>query len=107
MIKVFISQLMMEKSDEEILKRREELRSVVTKELESRGIHEIEFIDTFVHDDVPEYVNVPVWFLAESIRKLSGADYCYFEYGWPAARGCKIEHRICELYNIPILKISR
>lgn len=106
-MKVFISQLMKEKTDEEILKTREYLRAKVTKELESRGVKEVEFIDTIVHVEVPETCqNVPVWFLADSIRKLSEADYAYFEDEWVTARGCRIEHRICLDYNIPILKIE-
>lgn len=106
-MKVFISQLMKEKTDDEILKTRDYLREKITKELKSRGIKEVEFIDTMKHDAVPETCqNIPVWFLADSIRKLSEADYAYFEPGWVAARGCKIEHRICLDYNIPILKIE-
>lgn len=105
-MKVFISQLMKEKTDEEILKTREYLRAKVTKELESRGVKEVEFIDTMVHD-VPETCqNVPVWFLADSIKKLSEADYAYFEQGWVGARRCSVEHKVCLAYNIPILKLS-
>lgn len=105
-MKVFISQLMKEKTDAEILARRCELIQKVEKELHSRGVKDIEFIDTMTHEQPPVGANIPVWYLADSIEKLAGADYAYFEQGWVGARECSIEHKVCLSYNIPILKLS-
>lgn len=106
MVKVFISQVMKGLSDEQIKLNRENVRTNVKQELESRGIKEIEFIDTMIHDEPPEEVNIPVWYLGNSIKQLATADYAYFDDGWVAARGCKIEHSIAKAYNIPILRLT-
>ena len=66
-MKIFISQPMNGKSDEEIIQEREE----IIKVLEDRfGKDNIEFIDSFFDDTVKD-VNIPVFLLGESIKKLS------------------------------------
>lgn len=34
---------------------------------------------------------------------MSGADLVVFAPDWHTARGCRIEHLVCELYGIPTL----
>jgi hypothetical protein len=94
--KVFVSQPMAGKPKELI---REERASVV-KELEDLGY---EVIDSIVADTPEEASNKPVFYLSQSILKLSQADYAYFMIGWSGARGCQIEYEIATRYNIPIL----
>lgn len=106
-MKVFISQLMNGMSDDEILKKREELRATLKKELEGRGIKNIEFSDTWCKVEPPIGVNIPVWYLADSIKRIAESDYAYFEDGWCGHAGCRIEHKICLEYNIPILKLIK
>lgn len=94
--KVFISQPMMGKSNEQIRNEREEL----VKDLEEEGF---EVIDSIVAETPEEAFNEPVYYLSQSILLLSQADYAYFMPGWDKARGCEIEHDICVRYSIKIM----
>lgn len=100
MKKVFISQPMRGLTDEEILKKREDIK----KDIETKINEEIEFIDSFM-EDYPGEINkhIPVWYLGKSIQLLSQADLVYFGEGWQNARGCKIEYQIAEEYGINII----
>ena len=92
--KVFIIQLMSGRSDEEVLDE----RKAVERQLREWGYEPIE---SYVEEDAPEGVCIPVWYLARSIEKLSEADYIYLIDGWEKGRGCKIERDIAEAYGIP------
>ena len=46
--------------------------------------------------------NHAVKMLGESISNLSYADVVLFAKGWENFPGCRIEHRVCTYYNIPI-----
>lgn len=48
-------------------------------------------------------VNESVGYLGRSIILLSTCSAAYFCKGWENARGCVIEHEICEKYGIKIL----
>lgn len=90
--KVFISQPMKGKTNEEIKQERE------------RIIHELGeavVIDSFFEGS--SHNANPVWFLGESLKALSQADAAYFAPGWDSARGCKIEHAVCMEYDIEII----
>lgn len=88
-MKVFISQPMNGKTNEEIIKERSSLVSF----LNNNGY---EVIDSIIEDDI----NNPVYLLGESIKLLSNADYIYMMEGWDNSRGCKIEKLIADSYNI-------
>lgn len=77
--KVFISQPMMGKSNEQIRNEREEL----VKDLEEEGF---EVIDSIVAETPEEAFNEPVYYLSQSILLLSQADYAYFMPGWDNKR---------------------
>lgn len=94
MKKLFISQPMVDKSDEDILKVR---KDAIKKAEELLG-EEVEVIDSFF-EKVPHDVK-PLWYLAKSLELLSGADVAYFAEGWQDYRGCLIEHRCCNDYEI-------
>lgn len=94
MKKLFISQPMRGKTDEEILAERE---SAIKKAIEIMN-DEVEIIDTF-------YTNFstdakPLEFLARSILDLSGADVAMFIGDWQNYRGCRIEHECAKEYGI-------
>lgn len=72
MTKIFISQPMNGKTDEEIKKEREKA-PIGAK---------------------------PLWFLGKSIELLSNANVVYFVKGWKEARGCRIEHQCAVQYGI-------
>lgn len=63
-------------------------------------------IDTFSKEEAPE-INVPsLWYLGDSIRLLGMADLVIFDKDWRKARGCRVEHAICELYGIPYMYVD-
>lgn len=97
MKKLFISQPMRGKTDEEILKVREEIR---TRAEQTIG-EPVELINSFI-EDYPGEINksIPVWYLGKSILFLSQADIAYFGGDWRNARGCKIEHEVAVQYGI-------
>lgn len=43
-------------------------------------------------------------YLAESIRYLGKADMAVFGKGWSKSGGCRVEHLVCEEYDIPYLQ---
>lgn len=99
MIKVFISQPMRGKTDEEILKKIseaiEKVKDIVNED--------VKLIDSFIEDD-PKYIkNTSLWYLGRSIEFLSDADVAYFTNDWKEARGCKIEHECAKAYGVPIV----
>ena len=93
-MKVFISQPMKDKTNEEILKEREQLIENAKK----RYGDDIEVIDSFFKD--APYDAKPLWFLGKSIELLSTADVAYFAKDWETARGCRIEHDCAVEYDI-------
>ena len=97
-MKIFISQPMFGKTNEQINIEREEL----VNKLQSEG-HEI--IESVIDDYAPPTITKQgTWYLGKSIQMLSQADTAYFMDGWENARGCKLEHAICVAYEIPIMK---
>lgn len=96
---VFISQPMKDKTDEEI----EIERNAIIQKLEEKYGDNFEIIDSFLKG-LPHDVR-PVWCLGLSLELLSNADVCVFARGWNEARGCSIEHKVCEEYHITIWEI--
>lgn len=94
MKKLFISQPMKGKTDEEILKERE----LAVKKAEELLKEPVEIIDSFFQGAPADAK--PLWFLGKSLELLSNADVAYFAKGWHEARGCKIEHNCCLAYEI-------
>ena len=89
MKKLFISQPMRGKTDEEI-KAIEAASELVGEPME--------VIDSFF-EKAPADAK-PLWFLGKSLELLAGADIAYFAKGWQDARGCRIEHTCAVEYNI-------
>lgn len=102
MIKVFISQPMKDKTEEEIKSERE--RAIdICKKMTKEG--NVEIVDSYFEDDPDsEILHKAVFYLGKSIQKISEADVAYFVKGWNKYRGCQIEHLICKQYNIPTLE---
>ena len=98
MKKLFISQPMRGKTDEEILAERK-------KAIESaeRNLGEpVEVIDSFFQH-APADAR-PLWFLGKSLELLSTADIAYFAKGWEDARGCRIENQCAIEYGIEVIE---
>ena len=90
MKKLFISQPMRGKTDNEILTAREK----AIKSAEKQVGEPVEVIDSFFQSAPVDAK--PLWYLGESLKLLAEADVAYFAKGWSEARGCKIEH-ICAI----------
>ena len=100
MKKLFISQPMKGKTDEEILKERE--KAIASAKRNFVEDEEIEVIDSFFQS-APADAR-PLWFLGKSLELLSTADIVYFAKGWENARGCRIE-KICAIeYGIDVIE---
>ena len=97
MKKVFISQPMRGKTDDEI---KIERAKAIERVKEILG-HDVEVIDSFFEGSPHDAK--PLWFLGKSFELLSTADYAYFVKGWSFARGCCLEHTACIQYDITIL----
>lgn len=96
MIKVFISQPMKDKSDEDILNERKTSIDVV----KSLYNDEVEIIDSYFADYNPNNGCIPLKYLSKSLELLADADVAYFAKEWERARGCKIEHDAAVAYGI-------
>ena len=92
MPKIFISQPMNGKTNEEI----ENERNYIIDRLRENEC--VEIIDSFFKDN--PYEASPLWYLGESIKLMSEADVVFFCNGWQTARGCQIEHDCALEYGI-------
>lgn len=100
MKKVFISQPMNGKSENEILEQREK----VIEYSKSLFGDDIEIIDSYLKES---HENArPLGYLAESLNLLSKANVAVFAKGWEKARGCRIEHECSLEYDIPTVELS-
>lgn len=97
MKKLFVSQPMKDKSNDEILAEREK---AINKAEEILG-EQVEVIDSFF-ENAPANAR-PLWFLGKSLELLSTADIAYFADGWTEARGCRVEHLCAVEYGIDII----
>lgn len=97
MVKLFISQPMNGRTDEEILAERKAAIDIVKATISE----EVEELDTFF----AEGLKSPLHYLAKSIEYLADADLAVFLKGWEHARGCSIEHQCCVDYGIDVMYI--
>ena len=99
MKKVFISQPMRGKTDEEILKEREKLANVA----KAYAGEDVEVLDTFFKD----FNGNALEYLGKSISMLAQADFAVFGEGCTGARGCRVEYEACVQYGIPVMFIHK
>ena len=97
MKKLFISQPMKGKTDEEILAAREK----AIRSAEEKLGEPVEVIDSFFQS-APADAR-PLWFLGKSLELLAKADVAYFANGWEDARGCRIENTCAIEYGIDLV----
>ena len=98
-MKIFISQPMRGKTDEEIKAEREHL---IGKAREHYGA-DIEVVDSFF-EGAPADAR-PLWFLGKSLELMSTADAAVFAHDWEGARGCRIENMAAILYGLEVLEV--
>lgn len=99
-VRLFISQPMRGKSDEEIKSEREKLVEIAEAVYFGRG--EVEVIDSFFKGglDVPAGAKAPLYYLSKSLELLATADVAIFAKDWREARGCRIEHECAAGYGV-------
>lgn len=98
-MKIFISQPVDGKTEEEILEERDNIISF----LENAIYGPIEIINSYFNASKTGDNIDGIWNLGMSLMKLSEADRVVFGKGWNKSQDCIIEHKVCELYDIPIL----
>lgn len=99
MKRIFISQPMKDKTDEQILKERERAFSAVKEKFNGEDVEVIDsFFQSALHDAKP------LWFLGKSLELLSTADVAYFIGEWKNYRGCKIENTCAKEYGIETIE---
>ena len=91
-MKLFISQPMKGKTDEQILEERNKAAGLFILEGEN-----VEVIDSFIKDAPAQAA--PLWYLGESIKLLCEADVVYFCKDWQKYNGCTIEHECAVRYG--------
>lgn len=94
-MKIFISQPMNKKTNEEIKKERERAKQNIKERYPNE---EIEIIDSFF-ENAPHDAK-PLWFLGKSLELLSTADIAYFISDWRNYRGCRVEFECAIQYGI-------
>lgn len=95
MKKLFISQPMRDKTDEEILAERQKAIDKAEKVLGEK----VELIDSFFQD-VPEVKTKGLYYLGKSLELLATADVAFFCKGWQGYRGCRVEHTCAIEYDV-------
>lgn len=99
MKRIFISQPMKDKTDEQIFKERERAVSAVKEKFNGEDAEVIDsFFQSAPHDAKP------LWFLGKSLELLSTADVAYFIGEWKNYRGCKIENTCAKEYGIETIE---
>lgn len=113
-MKIFISQPMKGYSNFEIA---DNIKRQITAALKEKYGYNIEIIDSFISCS-PDGAK-PLWFLGESLKRLSRADIAVFSYKYPSqkeraigiknihlTKGCKIEEMCAKSYDILCLYID-
>lgn len=96
-MKLFISQPMRNKTDEQIKAERRRAYYWMEAHYPIMDGEEIEIIESFI-EGAPTQAN-PLWYLGESIKMLSEADVVYFCKDWERYDGCTIEHECAVRYG--------
>lgn len=103
MKKIYLVTPMRGRTAEEIKAYRKKQKAVVEVVLGE----EVEVIDSYIEGKPPVDNNEAIWYLGESIKKMSYADMVAFPC-WKvcdAFKGCRIEKVISEKYGIPKIEI--
>ena len=104
-VRLFISQPMRGKTDEQIESEREKLVEIA--EAVYFGGGGVEVIDSFFKGglDVPTGAKAPLYYLSKSLELLATADVAIFAEDWQGARGCCIEHECAKQYRVPMIEL--
>lgn len=102
-MKVFISQPMKGKTEQEILEERKDIiAQIKTYHPGAEIIDSYKLLKDYI---IADDEKTSLKFLGESIKALADADAAWFPKGWDKARGCRIEHHCASEYGITIIEI--
>jgi hypothetical protein len=104
MKKIMISQPMYVLTDEQISETRNKFLDFAAKE-------NLKVVNTYFKDEWfakielnnVGVIQVPIYYLAKALEKMSHCHIVYFAKGWENARGCKIEHEVALQYGLSII----
>lgn len=96
---VYISQPMSDKSDQEIVTVREKIFGDFRAEHPEATLLG-SYLDQAELQKMPVYKNQPVALLGEALQIMADADVVLFAPGWEHYRGCRIEDRVANYYDI-------
>ncbi len=103
MKKLFISCPMRDRTEEQIRATMTQMHRIA----EAVFGEELEVIETYLEDTPPSTKNAALWYLGESIKMLSEADYFIGIYDNERAfNGCFIENQAAKMYDIPSYSIN-
>lgn len=104
-VRLFISQPMRGKTDEQIESEREKLVEIA--EAMYFGGGGVEVIDSFFKGglNAPAGAKAPLYYLSKSLELLATADVAIFAEDWQGARGCRIEHECAKQYRVPMIEL--
>lgn len=97
--RVFISQPMRGKSEDEIISERSK---AIEKVREHYG--DVDVIDSYIEGE-SSTKNDALYKLGQSLQMLADADVAVFINGWDDARGCRIENTAAIEYGIEVMEI--
>lgn len=92
-MKVFISQPMNGRTNEDIVLERNRIKDELSK------YFDVQILDTLFDFDDRD----PLYFLGKSIEVMAEADLVVFSSNWESARGCRIEYRCAMEYGKKIM----
>ena len=103
MKKLFISCPMRDRTDENIRNSMARMHKIA----EGWFGEELEVIPTYIPDSAPENITRSrIWYLGESIKMMSEADY-FIGIEWdPAVPGCNVEREVAMSYKIPFALVA-
>lgn len=106
-IKIFVSQPMQFKSEEEILKEAAEAREKAKEIILGRSpIGASPRFATYTAIRVGAGELQPMRSLSSSIQLMGQADFIVFAKGWMEDRNCRIERRIAREYRLKVIDLD-
>ena len=98
MKKIFISQPMRNKTQEQIVNARNEAVATIREKYND----DVTILESYK----PEFKDLPpIACLGESLKIMAEADAVVFIGDWTSARGCEIEHNVADKYGKTIVEI--
>jgi hypothetical protein len=102
MKKLFVSIPMKNRTEAEIKASIEKMKRIA----EAYEGEELELIDSYIEHKPPQTTNQAIWYLGESLKKLSSADVfigIMDDWNW---NGCHVENEVANRYGIKTYRVE-